>query len=155
MTRGKLPYAGTKVSVISSLTELQRVLDKRGIHEFSSDQSTPGVVVVRFGWTPKGCRPLQVRLAVDARGVKVPRGSKTPPAKALEAERMRKCRVLVFYVKGVLDAVAGGLGSLEEAFLQYIEDPSTGRTVAEIVGPTMLALPPAEPVRVVQEGPAR
>ena len=140
----KLPYEGTGVSVSTSLAELQKILLRRNVGGFGYQPTEAGGLVVRFSWRTPGGRDLIARLTVDPNAAR-PRSSQQTRERARELEKMRLCRVLVHYVKGLLDAVAGGVLSLEEAMLAHVEDPGTGRTVAEIVGrPLLAALPSGE-----------
>lgn len=141
--RKKLPYEGTGVSVSTSLAELQKILLSRKVAGFGYQPvAETGGLVVRFSWRSPGGRDLVARLVVDPSKAR-PRSSQQTRERARALEMMRLCRVLVYYVKVLLDAVAGGVLSLEEAMLAHVEDPGSGRTVAEIVGgPMFAALPP-------------
>jgi hypothetical protein len=61
-----------------------------------------------------------------------------------DRERKRLFRVLVHFIKNLFEAVDGGLLTIEQALLPYLED-STGKTIGEILAPR-LALLAAKPL---------
>lgn len=124
MTRTAKPYAyRTKVDVVSSRNEIERLLAKHGAAQiltaWDRDRHT-GVV----GFTKDG---RQYRLPVPARQ------DDSRDAAQLERERWR---VLVLWLKAKLEMIANGASSMETEFLAHTVLPD-GSTVADTLAPQL------------------
>lgn len=131
--------AGTDVSIIRSIGELDRLVTKHGATGFGygRDHNTPNTRVV-FRLADR-----MVRFEVtkpDAKDfLRTPTGRPRLLAEATklaDAEEKRRWRSLVLVVKALLVGVADGVISLSDAFLPYTLLPS-GDTVGEWASPQL------------------
>jgi hypothetical protein len=154
---GKKPkdaYADTTVTVAKSRSEMQRLLESHGIRTVQIT-SNGDATAVRFQFEWETVKHT-VRLVVDPerQGQPYPRSSQRTRQAHQEREARRLHRVLFFWVKSQLEAIATGLLSPVEIWLPQIE--AGERTVYEqltahrealnVPGanlPSILALPPA------------
>ena len=59
--------------------------------------------------------------------------------KAWEQACRQRWRALALAIRAKLEAVASGISQFEDEFLAFIVDPSSGRTVSEILRPQIVA----------------
>lgn len=146
MAADKRAYTGTSVSVDKSMGEVMSLLHKRSV---SGMQWTREGLrsTLRFRWKSSAGVELCARFTLDVRPPPAPRGrqlSSKQLADVYAQEERRLFRVLVYFLKNLFEAVDGGLLTLEQALLPYLED-STGQTVGELLAPR-LALLAARPL---------
>jgi len=137
MPAKKGAYAGTEVAVTKSQEELRGLLQKFGAQQFSFGEGRDwaGVEFVHSEHLVRVRCPL--RLPDDRTVQRYRSGAHTSTAVAVvtltEKEAKRVWRVLVWSVKARLVAVEEGLETFEQAFLGHLVDPSSDRTLWQVV----------------------
>lgn len=134
-------YSTSAISADKSMGEVNELLRKRRATGFQWTEE--GLVCkLRFHWTAADETQLCARFIVEVKPPPAPqRGRRTSKQldEAIQKERRRLFRVLVHYLKNLFEAVDGGLLSLEQALLPYLET-GNGQTVAEVVMPRLRQL---------------
>jgi len=142
----KKAYAGTLVSVDKSMGEVTSLLRRRSVTGLQWTEE--GLrATLRFRWTSAAGVMLCARFGLEVTPPRAPRGRRLTSKQIddfLEKERRRLFRVLVHFLKNLFEAVDGGLLTLEQALLPYLED-GAGQTIGELLGPR-LALLAARPL---------
>lgn len=146
------PYASTDVPVGRSQDQIRQSLVKAGALgvQFEEEWGDDPMCRVRFAWPVEGAgQRVVVRIEVTP----LPPGD-DPAQRAkrrrafVDAEQRQRqaWRGLAWYLDSTLKAAAVfGLVRFEDVFLSFIEDPSSGRTIGDVVIPQLqegrLALP--------------
>lgn len=104
-------YAGTRVGVPQSRSEIERLLEKRGVRDFRVTTSG-SLFALDFNWPLKDERG-RVRTVLGVRIV-------APWPQDDEKRRRQMARVLYWHLKSKLEAVEAGLLSFEEEFLPHL-----------------------------------
>jgi hypothetical protein len=117
--------AKTKVPVQKTRLELESLLQRRGAEGFA------------FSWDPAAHLIEFLRSGVRVR-FRLPRSTFRAES-AREQDERRRWRALLLVVKAKLEAVDSGISVFEDEFLAHIVDPSTNRTVGEVLTPRIRA----------------
>lgn len=139
-------YSSTRVPTSKSQEELRALLRKFGAERFTMGEGTDpatglswaGIefvhadVLVRLRATLRQASPAAIKEHARATRTK-----ELTPAQFEAREGDRVWRVLVWTVKARLVAVEEGLESFEQAFLAHLVDPSSGRTLFDVVKPAL------------------
>lgn len=137
MGKPRRAYSDTLVAPEKSMGEAMALLRKRDATGLAWTEEGPRATL-RFRWRSTNGTELCARFSLEVKLPPVPRGGVRRTSKqideALEKEKRRLFRVLVHFIKNLLEAVDGGLLTLEQALLPHLED-ATGRTVAELITP--------------------
>lgn len=146
-------YSNTLVSAEKSMGDAIALLRKREATGLQwTEEGTRATL--RFRWMSTSGAELCARFTLEWKMPPAPRGvrrSSKQLGEALDREKRRLFRVLVHFVKNLLEAVDGGLLTLEQALLPHLED-ATGRTVSELITPHLDRLANSPLVRAL--GPA-
>lgn len=156
----KAPYQGTKVDPEQSMLEINKLLRKYGINNYTwTTLWDRGIVELRFAIeeevvTPgpeQYGRPTEVRKKLPAVLIKIRPPSMTEKHKTWDPKKGRNVtietpnwaismRLLLHYLKSKLESVTWGLSEVKEEFLaQTIIHDAQGqeRTISEIVLPAL------------------
>jgi len=149
-------YADTQVSAAKSMGEVMDLLEKRKATGMQWTAEGP-VSTLRFRWKTSDGVDLCARFRVEIKPPTPPRGVRLTSeqiGKHFEQEKRRMFRVLVYFIKNLFEAVDGGLLTLEQALLPYLEDAS-GATVGELMAPRLGRLQAGPLSSVLALGPGK
>lgn len=128
----------TSVSVASSKTEIERIVERWGASQFMSGWSADQALIA---FSAKG-RQVRFMLPMPARDERRfthhSKGLRTPEAATKEWEQAcrQRWRALALVIKAKLEAVESGISVFEDEFLANIVLPG-GRTVSDEVRPAI------------------
>lgn len=126
-------YEGTTVTAEKSMAETMAMLRKRNCSgvQWTEERTT---TTLRFRWQAASGAELCARFNMNARLPTRTGQTEKQRAEAVDRERRRLFRVLLYFLKNLFEAVDGGLLTTEQALLPFLEDAS-GRTIGELIVP--------------------
>lgn len=131
----------TSVSTDKSKREIEKILERYGATAFRYS-SKPGLAMVEFTAEDRWIRftlplPRREEFALTETGRE---RAEHLAAKAWEQACRQRWRALCLSLKAKLEAVECGIAEFEDEFLGYVVDPTSGKTVREVIRPQLTRL---------------